>query len=182
MQISFVGTEQDFVNSQKTHAWRRYSPERAQLQKILSPILGIIFIVTGVLVYRRGSNLAFLGTLIEVACGLYVLLATPVIGPLMYRRAFRRRQDGTPHENTMTIAEDYIECDCTGRSHVRLEWRAIKGFLESPTTFLLYTSQATFLAIPKRALSETQSQELLSTLNMRGVPLLFPKKAPKTTL
>jgi hypothetical protein len=182
LQINFASTEQDFIDTQKTHAWRRYSPAMARFQKAVSPILGLIFIAHGVFVYRRGVvHPAFLPWL-EITCGLYVLLATSVIGPWLYRRAYRRRNDGSLHENVISFTEDCVECECKGRSHVRLEWQAIKGSLESPTTFLLYTSPATFLSIPKRAISEDQLQLLIALLRTQKVPAGYPVKRSKNSL
>jgi hypothetical protein len=175
MEIAFVSTIQDFINSQRTHAWRRYSPERAKLQRILSPIFGAVFIVVGLMGYRQGWNVALV--IFEVMCGLYVALSTSVIAPLLYRRAYRRRHCGSLHENIIRIADDAIYCDCPGHSHGTLEWNAIHGIIESDTTILLYLAPGRFLPIPKRVISDSDRQELLTTIRSKGVPFTYPKPA-----
>lgn len=175
MKITFVSNLRDFVDSQRTHAWRRYSPRAARAQRLFSPFFGAIFVIVGLVGYKQGWNLGLV--IFEVMCGLYVGLSSLVIAPLLYRRAYRRRSCGQTHENVITFAEEAIDCDCPGHSRGRIEWAAIRGMIESDTTILLYLAPARFLPIPKRVITDPERQEILATIRSKGVPFGCPKPA-----
>src|SRR5437660_12505991 len=82
MQITYVGTQEDFINGQRTHQWRRYSATAAKLQKIISPLLGCVFLYIGFRWYQRRANPLLIA--LEVFCGLYVIFAQPISG-LLFR-------------------------------------------------------------------------------------------------
>jgi hypothetical protein len=168
MQITYVGTQQDFVDGQKTHLWRRYSRRALMVRRILWPILGVVLTVVGVVDYQFNSRIGWsVGfNLFEIMFGLYMILADAVIAPLQLKRAYRRRLTAEPREHTLTIDQDRIESDSPGRSHATLEWELAKGMVESRTSILIYFSAATFLIIPKRVLSDAQQAEMNALLGV----------------
>jgi len=173
MTLEFTGTLQDFIDGQRTHAWRKYSPAVALFQKILEPIVGLALLIYGIHLIRIGANGAF--WLVEIACGLYVLLATRVIAPLLYRRAYRRRRGGPSHSTTYDFNDGAIECISPGRSEAKLDWKIVRGFVDGPKSLLIYTAPGLFLAIPKRVLDESRHEELLSLLDQHQIPATYPK-------
>jgi hypothetical protein len=173
MQISYEGTEQDFIDAQKTHAWRRYTPASARIIKILTIGLGLGSISIGVVAICANQSLGF--AVFEILCGLYLVLARPVLAPLFYKRAYRRYRTEDPQEVVYTITEDSIAYVCPGKSCSVLEWKTIRGLIESRTTILLYVSAAYFLIIPKRALSDGQPAELKTLLQQKDIRYGCPK-------
>ena len=176
MQITYVGTQEDFINAQRTHQWRRYSATAARLQKTISPLLGCVFLYIGFRWYQRHGNPLLIA--LELVAGLYAIFAQPISG-LLFRRTYKRRFSGERHETTLTISDEAIDCVCPGRSSGTLQWSVIKGAIESPTSVLVYMSPALFLNIPKRVLSESQTKELMTMLEKKGIPLQAPKVAVK---
>ena len=45
MQISYVPTQQDFIDAQRAHAWRKYKPSTMRAFSILYPLLGIVLLL-----------------------------------------------------------------------------------------------------------------------------------------
>jgi hypothetical protein len=174
MQITYVGSQEDFLNAQKTHAWRKYSPTSARMQRIASPLVGCLFLYLGFRWYQRGTNSLLIA--IEVVWGLYLIFAQP-ISTLLYRRAYKRRFGGQRHETTLTISDEAIDCVCPGRSSGTLQWSAINGAIESPSSIPIYLSPAMYLNIPKRVLSESQTEELMAMLRNKDVPMKAPKSS-----
>jgi len=171
MQITFVGTQQDFIDGQKTHLWRRYSRRALMVRRILLPILGVVLTAVGVVDYQFNSRIGWsVGfNLFEIVFGLYLIFADAVIVPFQLKRAYRRRTTVEPREHTLTIDQDRIESDSPGRSHATLEWELAKGMVESRTSILIYFSAATFLVIPKRILSDAQQAELKILLGQKDI-------------
>lgn len=175
MKIIFQSTVQDFIDSQRTHAWRRYSPAKARLQRMLSPVFGSLLVVIGLVGYKIGLSIGLV--IFEIVCGLYVALGTSVVAPLLYRRQYRRRHCGQLHENVITFSDESIDCQSPGHSQGTLEWPAIRGVIESDTTILLYLAPAHFLPIPKRVVSESEVQEILTMVRSKGIPFSCPRPA-----
>jgi hypothetical protein len=171
MRVSYISTEKDFVDSQRTHAWRRYSPFMAGAQRILQPLFGAAFLLYAVRLARTHANGAMI--LFEAACGLF-LVAMPFLRPVLYRRAYRRRSNGAQQSVTFDFEQDAIHFDCPGRSSGQLEWSALTGAYESSTTLLLYTAPALFMAVPKRVLAHAQFNELVAFIREKGVPNGYP--------
>jgi hypothetical protein len=172
MQFSFVGTEQDFIDVQRTHAWRKYSPRAARIQKILLPVSGLFLIVMGVIIYTW-HQVGF--AIFNIAVGLYLALWSPLIVPFLYKRSYRRRLSGGSNQVEVTILDSSLTWDCPGEAVSILEWPTVKGVVESPTTILFYLSPASFLVIPTRIITPDQHQELMSLLRSKGIPLSCPK-------
>lgn len=176
MQITFTSTQKDFIDAQRTHAWRRYSPAMARLQRVLQPFVGTGFILLGIYLAREHANGAVV--LFELVCGLYLLLASWVIAPFLYKRAYRRHHTG-PHATNLDFEQDAIHVDCPGHSSGRLEWSTVLGTFESETTLLLYLAPARFLIIPKRFLEGSQLSDLSNLLREKNVPVGSPKVPQK---
>jgi hypothetical protein len=176
MQISYIGTEKDFVDAQRTHAWRKYSHRGAIVRNGMQIVAGSVMIVLGLLTHQGVSieSLIFL-----IGLGLYLILAHPVVAPLLSKRAYRRRLTDGSHEVFLTLSDDSLTSDCPGKSHTVLEWSMFKGIIESRTTILLYVSSANFLIIPRRALSVEQESELRGLVRRHGVQPGCPKPLRK---
>src|ERR1700749_2982448 len=134
MRITFTPTQRDFIDGQRTHAWRRYRPAMARLQRTLEPFVGVFLILFAVHLARINASRGIV--LLEFVLGLYVLLASRVLGPLLYRRAYRQRQGNGSDVTTLEFEDDAILMDCPGHSSGRLDWTAILGTVESETTLL----------------------------------------------
>lgn len=161
------------MDAQRTHAWRRYSPAMARLQRTLEPFVGVFLILFAVHLARIHANPAIV--LLEFLLGLYVLLASRVLGPFLYRRAYRERHSNGPDVTALDFEHDAILVDCPEDSSDRLEWPAIRGTIESETTLLLYLAPARFLIIPKRFVEESQLTALANLLREKNVPAGYPK-------
>lgn len=172
MQITYIGSKEDYINAQRTHTWRKFNGDWAWVQKFILPVVGIFFLCLAFLMHRRHDNK--FATVLEFICGLYFVFAYS-LSTYLYSRAYRRRFSGDRHETTLTISDEAIDCICPGRSSGTLQWTVVTGIVESPTSILLYTSPAMFLNIPKRLLSEDQVKELMGMLDGKGIP----KRAPK---
>ena len=172
MEISFVGNQKDFIDAQKTHVWREFSPAAARTQLILLTTLGIAFTVFGAFELYSEHSVG-LG-LFSCVFGLYLALR-PTIANLFYKRSYRRRKTSDSQQVIYTLSDNSIECACPGQTHTTADWSVIKGTIESPTTILLYVSTANFLAIPKRALTNGQDADLKSLLRQKGIPQGCPK-------
>ncbi len=173
MRITFTPTQKDFIDAQRTHAWRRYSPAMARLQRALEPFVGVFLILFAVHLARTNANRGIV--LLEFVLGLYVLLASRVLGPFLYRRAYRQRHSTGPDVTALQFEHDAIYMDSPGHSSGRLEWPAILGTIESETTLLLYLAPARFLIIPRRFLEGSQLQDLSNLLREKNVPAGYPK-------
>jgi hypothetical protein len=173
MRITFTPTQKDFIDAQRTHAWRRYRPAMARLQRALEPFVGVFLILFAVNLARTHANPAIV--LLEFVLGLYVLFASRVLGPFLYRRAYRQRDRTGPDVTALQFEDDAIYMDSPGDSSSRLEWPAILGTIESETTLLLYLAPARFLIIPKRFLEGSQLSDLTTLLREKNVPVSYPK-------
>jgi hypothetical protein len=173
MRITFTPTQKDFMDAQRTHAWRRYNPAMARLQRALEPFVGVFLILFSVHLARTNANRGIV--LLEFVLGLYVLLASRVLGPFLYRRAYRQRDSTGPDVTALDFEHDAIYMDSPGHSSGKLEWPAILGTIESETTLLLYLAPARFLIIPKRFLEGSQLKDLSHLLREKNVPTSYPK-------
>jgi hypothetical protein len=173
MEITYTPDREDYINAQKAHSWRRYSPAMQTVQQILEPILGIGLLWYAFHLANTGSNGAFV--LIEAVLGLYVLLRGPFLQPLLLKRAYRRRHPDTPQPVLWKIEQDNIQCASFGRGDANINWGMIRGYLDRPTMLLLYTAPATFLYFPSRFLSEAQRAGIIELLKEHNVPATFPR-------
>ena len=173
MEITYLPEKQDFINAQLTHAWRKYSPGLKKTQRMLEPILGLGLLWLACHLASSGANGAFV--LIEAMLGLYVLLASSVISPFFIRRAYERRRPVTLSSVTWTVDAASLRCTNPGSGLAEIEWSMIRGYLDRPTTLLMYTAPAVFLYFPKRVLSDAQQAELLSLLQEHAIPPGYPQ-------
>jgi YcxB-like protein len=172
VRIEFTTTLQDFVAAQRLHCFRKYGSGSGRLPRILYPILGALTLVYSFHLFHQGGVTSL--ALLELFCGLYLLLAGNVIAPYLYRRRYLRTR-GSEGGINLDITEESIQLDCPGRSSGRLEWNAILGVLDGPSVTLLYLSPATFLMVPRRVLSGAMHQDLLAICKSRGLPFTYPK-------
>lgn len=175
MRLEFEITQEDFIAGQLLHAWRRYSPRLARFQKVTQPIFAVALLWVAFLAYRwkLSSTLVFL----EAVCGLYLLLAPNVIAPFFYRRRYRLTRE-KDNRIALTISQESLHFEHPGRSVGTLQWPALLGVLDGPSSALLYLSPATFLIIPRRVLGDTMHDELLSMCKDRGLSFTYPKLKP----
>ncbi len=177
MRIEFTTTPQDFIAAQRLHCFRKYGNGSGRLPRILYPILGSLLLGYTFPLYREGATSV---ALLELFCGLYLLLAGNVIAPYLYRRRYLRTR-GNEYGTILNITDDSISIVCPGRSAGKLEWNAVLGVLDGPIITLLYFSPATFVMIPRRVLSGSMHKDLLAMCESKGVPFTYPKlKRQKT--
>lgn len=173
MRLTYTSSLEDFIDAQRVHAWRKYSPALAGFQRIAEPIVGIALLLLAWYLITVHASSAFV--MIEVVCGLYVLLNRLIIAPSIYRRAYRRRHVDPPQPGLVEFTPERIYCESPGRANGTIQWIAVRGYLDKPKTILLYTAPGLFLYIPKWALSADHHQELLGLLAQHNIPNTYPK-------
>jgi hypothetical protein len=176
MQIEYELTQQDFVEGCRVHCWRRYKPRTKQVMRFIQSLVALALCTEAYLLYRIAANPAM--TLLILVLGLYLLLGPLVIAPYLWRRLYRRTR-GRDGMIVLTIADESIHIDCPGRSVGTIEWHAILGVLDRPTTTLLYFSPAQPLILPRRVLVDAAHEELLSICRRKDVPFTYPKPSKK---
>ena len=173
MQLTYTCSLQDFIDAQRTHAWRRYSPAFARLQKVLEPIVGILLLCLAYMMYRWHYSASLV--ILEASLGFYVLLRERVIAPWIFRRAYRRKHVEPAQQGVMEFTPEHIHCASPGRSDVTIQWPMLRGYLDGPKTVLLYTAPGLFLYLPKWALNADQHRELLGLLALHQIPNTYPR-------
>jgi hypothetical protein len=173
MEITYLPDKQDFIDAQRTHAWRRYSPGLKKTQRVLEPILGLGLLWLAYHFASSGANGALV--LIEAVLGLYVLLASSVISPFFIRRAYERSRPAKLSSITWKLDRESLRFSNPGSSQAEIQWSLILGYIDWPTTLLLYTAPGVFLYFPRRVFSDAQHAELLALLQEHGVPPGYPR-------
>jgi len=160
MTIKYEFTESDYVEAQRMHAWRRYSPGTASFFMRWNPIGGSILLAIGFwLFYMHGGTWS---AWTETVLGLYFILAAPVNKALL-RRRYRRTLIGSS-QITLRFEEDALYSDCEGISSSRIEYVTFKSIRETKKIVLIYLAPAIFIAVPRRVLIGDQESQLLTFL------------------
>jgi hypothetical protein len=173
MKITYLPEKQDFINAQLTHGWRKHSPDARRTLRILLPLAGIVWLWLAYHLGRTGGN----GAVVFVAAifGLYLVLALSVISPILLSRAYRRSRPVTLSSITWTVDAESLRCSNPGSGQVELQWSTIRGYIDWPTTLLMYTAPGVFLYFPKRVLSDAHQAELLALLSEHAIPPGYPR-------
>ena len=173
MEITYLPEKQDFINAQLSHAWRKQSPDAMKTLRIVSPLAGIVALCFAYHFARTGANGAVV--LVTAIAGIYMVLAIPVVSPLLLSRAYRRSRPVTLSSVTWTVDRESLRCSNPGSSQAEIQWSLIRGYIDWPTTLLMYTAPGVFLYFPKRILTDAHHAELLALLQEHGVPPGYPR-------
>jgi hypothetical protein len=160
MTITYEFTESDYVEAQRMHAWRRYSPGTASFFIRWNPIVGLILLAFGLWLFYMHS--AKWSAWAETILGLYYILSTPITKALL-RRRYRRTLIGGI-QITLRFEDDALYSDCAGTSSSRIEYVTFKSVRETKKVVLIYLAPAVFIAVPRRVLTGDQESELLTFL------------------
>ena len=158
--IQFVLTFDDYLQAQKLHGKRSFWSRIWQTMRVtLIPVLGLIFIFSGIMMI--GPGVSVFSIIYVILCGIF-LTCYPIYIRHRYKRCYKRtRTEGS--QCTITLQDDNILTE-TENSKSELDWKAIRSVRESDHVILLYMAPAKFLALPKRVISTeelTEVQQLL---------------------
>jgi hypothetical protein len=163
MQIKFQLTFDDYSAAHSLHATRSlWSRFLRALARYLFPVFGLCFLVLGVSLVGKGAST---GNILTVfACGLY-LTSVPFYLHLQLRRCYKRTRTGVG-DCTVTFDSERILIDGQNMKS-EIDWSAVQSFRENSEIFILYLAPAKFIAVPKRACTAAQIDELQAMLVQR---------------
>jgi hypothetical protein len=155
IQIRFTLTFKDYLNVLWLHRDRHWRPGFTQFMTTrFLPGVGLLLVIGGFTISERKFSS---DTLVTVGFGLG-LMSYPLLSRLYLARCYR----ATRPENTVWDLEFSPEIVRAQEPNSRGEyqWSAFISYSESKLIFLLYLAPARFIAIPKRACSESQINDL----------------------
>ncbi len=160
MTITYEFTESDYVEAQRMHCWRKYSPGTARFFMRWTPVAGAVVLAFGLLLFYLQWDRWVAWA--ESILGLYAILSTPIAKALL-RRRYRRTLIGG-NQITLRFEDDALYSDCAGTSSSRMEYTTFKSVRETKEVVLINLAPAIFIAVPRRVLTEDQESELLTFL------------------
>ncbi|MDR3726015.1 MAG: YcxB family protein [Terracidiphilus sp.] len=168
LQIQFQLSLDDYLAAQRLHEKRGLWPRFISiLNNYLYPLMGLLSFACGLLLIGRRASTG--SVLILFVCGI-ILLCCPLYIRMRLKRCYKRTRSGNG-ECTLNLDEEFIRIDGE-YTHGEIGWKAVKSFRENEKLFLLYTAPAMFIAIPKRACSEAQVNELRTILQQKVHPTI----------
>ena len=160
MEICYQLTEDDF--RQGYRAVRRRTRRQLWLNRISYVVLVLVFAMA-VLVSTFDRSLPILTLLWGVtAFGIWSLW----YGPRYLAKKMIRGSPSASLPHTLDISERGLYFQ-TSASESRLAWDLITGWAEADRVFALLPSLATFVPIPKRAMTHEQQIELRTLLQQK---------------
>jgi hypothetical protein len=164
ISLRFKLTFEDYLGAQQLHAKRGLWPRILSfVTNWLYLLLGFSFLGLAFLEWRGhatgGSVVSsvFVGVIL-VGCRFHVRWK--------YRRCYQRTRAGSGN-CSLFFGEDNFLAEKHDYSKGEYNWSAVKSWRENAKVVLLYLAPALFIAIPKRAISEPQLQELRSLLDRK---------------
>ena len=169
MRVEFTILEGDFFAASGAHYLRRCTPRWKWLRRGFQPILAVTVICLFYLLYFRLKYHALATALF------YLSVITLILSPY-FKRQLRRPARGQNGPVILTITDESIHAEAPGITSA-IEWTAILGVLDRPKVILLYASSTRPLVIPRRILTDSMYDELLSLCRSKGIPFTYPKAA-----
>jgi hypothetical protein len=169
INLRYKLTFEDYLSAQRLHAKRGIWPRVVSIiANWLYPLLGIFFFAIAFQEWRdrdaTGSVVSsvFVGVLL-IGCRFYVRWK--------YRRCYQRTRIGSGDTSMLFREDNFLteEQDC-GKSEC--SWNAVKSWREDAKVVLIYLAPARFIAIPKRAVSDSQLNDLRELLRRKVVPVV----------
>jgi hypothetical protein len=161
MTINFQFTLEDYQDGFRAHLRKGASLYTRWMLKIIT-VAGFLLVAMGILLVATGQrNLSTWLTPAVLGC-LWIWIGTG----RNYQRVAKSQFTKNPmlrQPRTVEITSDGIKTDA-GVSSSDVRWEAYLRSVESDKVFLLYTSPACFVIIPKRVLQPSQTDELREVL------------------
>lgn len=160
MTINFQFILEDYQDAFRAHMRKGASLSTRWTLKIIT-VAGFLLVAMGIVLVAAGQrNLSTWLTPALIGC-MWIW-----IGMGRYPRAAKSQFTKNPmlqQPRTIEISADGVKTDA-GVASSDMRWQAYLRFLESDKVFLLYTSPACFVIIPKRVLQPFQTDELRQIL------------------
>jgi hypothetical protein len=157
MIVNFQFTLDDYRNAFRAHFQKGASVfTRCALR--LGLVIGALFLLAGILLVITGQR-ALNVVLVPILIGAFwIWLGTGKIFMLSARSRFAKNP--TLREPSRVEFNDDGGKSDAGFACSQAEWKAYLRYVESKDTFLIYTSPACFVIVPKRVLQPEQVDEL----------------------
>ena len=156
IHLEFTLTFEEYFAAMRLHSrrsfWRRLN---WICGGFIAPVVGVLVIAVGLLII--GPGVPWIAVGIVLAYGLF-LVAYPVYRRWRLRSCYSRTRIGTGH-TAVDFGEMNIRTQAPGAKS-EIDWAAVNSFAEDKNVFLVYVAPAKFIAIPKRACSEIQIDEI----------------------
>jgi len=171
MTATFHYTSDDYRNAFRTHLQIGVRPYVRWLRRGFIPLGVLICLMGGFLLLAGASR----DMIVWVCLLIGVLLLWTGMG-CSYRRAAKAQFEKTRlarEEYRLEVNDSGLKIDC-GIASGETNWKAYTRYVESNDTFLLYTSPALFVIIPKRVLQPEQIDEIRNLLKnnvSRDIPV-----------
>jgi hypothetical protein len=158
IELRFTLTFADYVQAQHLHAKRGLWPRLSLfLAYILLPLFGVFWLLFAVFFIRITESPGFF--VFEVGVGLF-LVCYPLYMRWRWKRCYLRTRTES-EETTIEMDQSTIRIQAS-KMRSEIQWAGVRSYSESQKLFMLYVAPAKFVAIPKRACSEHQIDELRS--------------------
>jgi YcxB-like protein len=157
MTLHFQFTLDDYRNAFRAH-FRKGASALTRWTLRVGLVIGVFFFLAGVLLFVTGQR-ALSVVLVPFLLGaLWTWIGTGQTYQLSARSQFAKNPM-LREPRTIELNEDGVNTDA-GIASSQMSWQAYLRYVESKDTFLLYTSPACFVIIPKRILQPEQMSEL----------------------
>ena len=157
MILNFQFTLDDYRNAFRAHyrkgasAFTRWMLKLVLVVGVLLILVGVLFLITG----QRALNVVLTPFLLGA-------FWTWLGMGMTYRRSARAQFTKNPvlrEPRRVEFSDDGVTTDA-GIASSQVSWKAFLRYVESKETFILYTSPACFVIVPKRVLQPDQVNEL----------------------
>jgi hypothetical protein len=157
MIVNFQFTLDDYRNAVRTHYRKGASAYRRWMLRLVMAI-GVLLLLTGILmvITRQGPLTATIPPLLLGAAWTWIGMGKT------YQLSARSQFATNPAlrgPRRVEFDDDGVNTDA-GIASSQVSWKAFLRYVESSDTFLLYTSPACFVIVPKRVLQPEQVTEL----------------------
>lgn len=161
MILNFQFMLDDYRNAVRTH-YRKGASAYTRWMLKLTLIIGVLLVLAGVLLVITGQRA--LGVVLPplLVGALWTWLAMGKTFQLSARNQFAKNP-ALRGPRRVEFNDDGVNTDA-GIASSQVSWKAYLRYVESKDTFLLYTSPACFVIVPKRVLQPEQVNELRGLL------------------
>lgn len=155
--VNFQFTLDDYRNAFRAHykkgasAFTRWMLRLALVIGVLFLLVSVLFVITG----QRALNVVLTPFLLGA---FWTWLGTGKIYQLSARNQFTKNP-ALREPRRVEFSDDGVKTDA-GIASSQVSWKAYVCYVESADTFLIYTSPACFVIVPKRVLQSEQMNEL----------------------
>jgi hypothetical protein len=157
MTINFQFTLEDYQDGFRAHLRKGASLYTRWMLKIIT-VAGFLLVSMGILLVATGQRNLSTWLTPALLGGIWVWIGTGR-NYLRIAKSQFAKNPALRQPRTVEISSDGIKTDA-GIASSDTRWAAYLKFVESDRVFLLYTSPATFVIIPKRVLQPSQIDEL----------------------